>query len=83
MNYNKEIIIKTKKGGYDGKGVWKTNKENLYELMEKYKMNEDNIFAEEFIEIKKELAILSYLSDEEEIINYPIVETIQNKWNMY
>lgn len=77
LSDNNEIIIKAKKGGYDGKGVWKINKEDLPDLMEKLNIYEDNIFAEELIDIKKELAIIAYLSYNQRVICYPIVETIQ------
>ena len=77
LSDNNEIIIKAKKGGYDGKGVWKIYKEDLPDLMERLNIHEDNIFAEELIDIKKELAIIAYLSHDQQVICYPIVETIQ------
>lgn len=78
LSDNNQIIIKAKKGGYDGKGVWKIYKEDLPDLMERLNIYMDNIFAEELIDIKKELAIIAYLSHDKKVICYPIVETIQN-----
>ena len=77
LSDNNEIIIKAKKGGYDGKGVWKIYKVDLPDLMKKLNIYTDNIFAEELIDIKKELAIIAYLSHDQKVVCYQIVETIQ------
>ena len=74
-----KFVLKTKKGGYDGKGVWILNSvKEMQEIMEKYNMKEDEVFIEDFIEIEKELAIVAmWCLDIDTFIHYPIVETVQ------
>lgn len=72
-----KFIVKTKKGGYDGKGVWTMkSKEELSKFMIHNNVNKNDIFIEEYIEINKELAITAYLY-KNKVYFYPIVETIQ------
>lgn len=72
-----KFIVKTKKGGYDGKGVWiMESKDVLSKFMIDNNVDKNDIFIEEYIEIKKELAITAYLY-KNKVYFYPIVETIQ------
>lgn len=73
------FIVKTRWGGYDGKGVWKMNsKDDIEALLEKSGMERDQLFVEEYIPFKKELAVISFRPKYgKEPVNYPIVETIQ------
>lgn len=83
-------IVKSKIGGYDGKGVWfidetvntddKLAIRNVEQLMNMYGMEKDDIFVEEHIVIKKELAVMGfgyYDNGKYNSMLYPIVETIQ------
>ena len=75
---NEKFVVKTRTGGYDGKGVWVlNNRTELQTLIEKYDIPITNLFVEEFVEIDKEIAIISTLDPSKNVINYPIVETIQ------
>lgn len=77
-HYNDEkFIVKTKNGGYDGKGVWiMENKNELDNFLLKNNLYEEDIFIEEFINIEKEYAIIAYLYNGI-VYFYPIVETVQ------
>ena len=83
-------IVKSKIGGYDGKGVWFIDEtadpkddtiiKSIEQLISKYGMRKDDIFVEEQIIIKKELAVMGFGHYENGKYNsmlYPIVETIQ------
>lgn len=73
MKYNgtippglKSFFVKTKYGGYDGKGVWKMNsKEEVDDLLERSGMKNDDIFIEECIPYTKELSIITFKSDQD------------------
>lgn len=73
------FILKTRWGGYDGKGVWKiSSKEELNNFLKESGMIKEQLFVEEYIPFKKELAVISFTSEHhKEPINYPIVETVQ------
>lgn len=75
----KNFIVKTKIGGYDGKGVWlMNNKKDIEKLLSESGMTEDDIFIEEYISFQKELAIISFRSNHhKQPVNYPIVQTLQ------
>jgi phosphoribosylaminoimidazole carboxylase len=86
-----KYIVKSKIGGYDGKGVWLIDEtginssvstfNSIDSLIKKYGMNKEDIFVEEHIVIKKELAVMGfgYYDDDCKLkpMMYPIVETIQ------
>jgi phosphoribosylaminoimidazole carboxylase len=72
-----KFIVKTKKDGYDGKGVWvMKSSDELSKFMLDNNVNKNDIFIEDYIEIKKELAVIAYLY-KNKVCFYPIVETIQ------
>lgn len=75
------FIVKTRWGGYDGKGVWKMHsKEEIEALLTESGMKKEQLFIEEYIPFKKELAVISFRSQyHKEPINYPIVETVQTE----
>lgn len=78
---SRKFVVKTKKGGYDGKGVWIMKSiEELTNLMEKHNIDPKNLFVEEFIDFEKELAIVCYYDNTNDVYGtYPIVETIQEE----
>lgn len=77
----KKFIVKTKTGGYDGKGVWLMNsKKEIDTLLAESGMTENELFVEEYILFKKELAVISFRSEHhKDPVNYPVVETIQTE----
>jgi 5-(carboxyamino)imidazole ribonucleotide synthase len=74
--YNGKMVIKTRTGGYDGYGNRVVvNKEQIAQAFEDFKNR--LLYAEAFIEFKKELAVMAVRNKDGEIITYPVVETIQ------
>lgn len=74
------FIIKSRKMGYDGYGNAKVEKrEDIVPIFEKFKADKfrSEIYAEQFIDFKAELAIMIGRNQQGEMVNYPVVETIQ------
>jgi phosphoribosylaminoimidazole carboxylase PurK protein len=75
------LIIKTSRGGYDGKGVRVVkNPTELFQTLTNFKFSQENpLFVEEKVEIKKELA-QGFLSDNNgHLTRLPLVETLQEE----
>jgi 5-(carboxyamino)imidazole ribonucleotide synthase len=78
--HNYPFIIKSRKMGYDGYGNAKINtKEDILTAFERFKADKlrSELYAEEFIDFKAELAIMIARNQNGEMIAYPIVESIQ------
>ena len=73
------IIVKTRKGGYDGKGVWFMKPDEIHEFKEKYGIKDHELFFEEYVQLDKELAIIGYIDHDNKVELYPIVETNQHE----
>lgn len=74
------FIIKSRKMGYDGYGNAKVEKrEDIVPIFEKFKSDKlrSEIYAEQFIDFKAELAVMIGRNQQGEMVNYPVVETIQ------
>jgi phosphoribosylaminoimidazole carboxylase len=77
-HFENGIVLKTKYGGYDGKGVWVINS-----LAEFNKVIGDSglplsqFYAEEKVMIQKELALIMSIDKQGKISFYPIVELEQ------
>lgn len=76
------IILKTSRGGYDGKGVWKI--ESPDEVAEVFANKPETsageqvrIVAEEFIDFTRELSAIVVRSPSNQVVAYPISETVQ------
>lgn len=76
------IIVKTSRGGYDGKGVWKVDDPG--ELEEIFANKPDvsagepvRIVAEECIDFRRELSAIVVRSPSDQVVAYPISETVQ------
>ncbi len=67
-------IVKTARGGYDGKGVWRV--ENTADLGEALAADTD-LLAEELVEFKRELSAQVARNASGEIVDYPVVESRQ------
>lgn len=73
----KKFILKSKKMGYDGYGnALIKNKYDFDKALEKLSKRHSEVYAEEFINFSKELAIM-VVRTKNEIKLYPVVETIQ------
>jgi 5-(carboxyamino)imidazole ribonucleotide synthase len=80
-HFNYPFIIKTSRGGYDGKGVRIVHHETeLLRAINEFNLSEKNpLLIEEKIQIKKELA-QGFLSDNKgNLTLLPLVETIQDE----
>ncbi len=74
---NKDIFVKSNKGGYDGKGNKKIKtKEDLDSFLTEN--NSDEWLIEEWIEYEKELALVGSRDRTGKIRFFPIVETFQS-----
>jgi len=73
----KKFLLKSRKMGYDGYGNATVSNENEFlDGVKKLSMRHSEIYAEEFIPFKKELAVMVVRTKSETMI-YPVVETIQ------
>jgi 5-(carboxyamino)imidazole ribonucleotide synthase len=74
----KKILIKSRMGGFDGRGnALVTNTKELNLALKKFQGQK--IYAEEYIPFVKELAVMVAKSVSGEIIIYPVVETRQER----
>ena len=76
------IILKTSRGGYDGKGVWKVagraEVEEVFASKPEVSAGERvRIVAEEFIDFVRELSAIVVRSASNQLVAYPISETVQ------
>ncbi|MFS0886425.1 5-(carboxyamino)imidazole ribonucleotide synthase [Aeromicrobium sp. 179-A 4D2 NHS] len=67
-------IVKTARGGYDGKGVWKA--ESAADLDEPFSA-EGELLVEELVPFRRELSAQVARSATGEIVDYPVVESRQ------
>lgn len=73
------FILKTSRGGYDGKGVWKiASADELRSVMESVTLGPQAVWlAEELVPFTQELAAQIARSPQGQIVAYPIVRTVQ------
>ncbi|NLE96831.1 MAG: 5-(carboxyamino)imidazole ribonucleotide synthase [Propionibacterium sp.] len=76
------IILKTSRGGYDGKGVWKIDDAaqvaEVFANKPEFSAGEPvRIVAEEFIDFARELSALVVRSQSGQVVAYPISESVQ------
>jgi len=75
-NWNFPLMVKSYKGGYDGKGNKKINcKDDLSSFL--IETNSDACLIEEWVDYKSELALVGSRDFEGKIRFFPIVETFQ------
>lgn len=68
------VIVKTTRGGYDGKGVWKVAE--AAEAAEAF-ASDRALLAEELVDFRRELSAQVARRPSGEIVSYPIVESFQ------
>ncbi|BBH16537.1 N5-carboxyaminoimidazole ribonucleotide synthase [Nocardioides baekrokdamisoli] len=67
-------VIKTTRGGYDGKGVWFVR--SAADCADAFASGA-TILAEELVDFRRELSALVARSATGEVVSYPVVETLQ------
>lgn len=73
-----KMIIKTRHGAYDGRGnMVVSSEEDIAKALEAFEGRA--LYAEAFVPFTKELAVMVARSTENEVVLYPIVETIQQR----
>ena len=78
LPFENNFVLKTRKGGYDGKGVWLINSpEEFNNVIRESGLTCNNFYAEEKVKIKKELALIMSTDRDTKISFYPIVELNQ------
>jgi 5-(carboxyamino)imidazole ribonucleotide synthase len=70
------VVLKTTRGGYDGKGVWIARSES--EAVEPFLANVP-VLAEELIDFRRELAAVVARTPSGQAVAYPIVESVQQQ----
>ena len=68
------VIVKTTRGGYDGKGVWKVG--SAAEASEAFASGR-RLLAEQLVAFRRELSVLVARSPSGETVTYPVVESRQ------
>ncbi len=72
------FVLKTTRGGYDGKGVWVVgSSEEAMEVVEQVTAAGGRVLAEEKVEFRRELSALVARSPSGQVAAYPVVESVQ------
>lgn len=72
------MAVKAITGGYDGRGVWIIdNLEAAEKLLTETQGADISLYAEEYVEIEKELAVLIARRPSGQLLTYPVIETRQ------
>ena len=75
------VVLKTTRGGYDGKGVWVVaspeEAADVFELAEDVATAGSRMLAEEKVDFRRELSALVARSPSGQVAAYPVVESVQ------
>jgi 5-(carboxyamino)imidazole ribonucleotide synthase len=72
------VVLKTTRGGYDGKGVWVAKGEaDTAEAFSVAAASGVDILAEELVDFRRELSALVARSPSGQVAAYPVVESVQ------
>ncbi len=72
------VVLKTTRGGYDGKGVWVVSSpEECVDAFEVARRAGVEILAEEKVDFRRELSALVARSPSGQVAAYPVVESVQ------
>ncbi len=71
------VVLKTTRGGYDGKGVWTVGSEQQAEDVLAAAPAGVDVLAEERVPFRRELAALVARSPSGQVAAYPVVESVQ------
>jgi 5-(carboxyamino)imidazole ribonucleotide synthase len=70
------VVLKTVRGGYDGKGVWVAGSADDPALEEPFRAGVP-VLAEELVDFRRELSALVARSPHGQAVAYPVVESVQ------
>ncbi|HSK54475.1 MAG TPA: 5-(carboxyamino)imidazole ribonucleotide synthase [Jiangellales bacterium] len=70
------VVLKTVRGGYDGKGVWVAGSADDPALEEPFRIGVP-VLAEELVDFRRELSALVARSPHGQAVAYPVVESVQ------
>jgi 5-(carboxyamino)imidazole ribonucleotide synthase len=72
------IVLKTSRGGYDGKGVWFVGESaEAQEALDTAHVTGVHVLAEEKVDFRRELSALVARSPSGQVASYPVVESVQ------
>jgi 5-(carboxyamino)imidazole ribonucleotide synthase len=72
------VVLKTTRGGYDGKGVWVVgSEEECSAAFELARLAGVEVLAEERVDFRRELSALVARSPSGQVAAYPVVESVQ------
>jgi 5-(carboxyamino)imidazole ribonucleotide synthase len=72
------VVLKTTRGGYDGKGVWVVrSRDDAAEAFAVAAASGVDILAEELVDFRRELSALVARSPSGQVAAYPVVESVQ------
>ena len=72
------VVLKTTRGGYDGKGVWVVgSRDEAVEAFSVATASGVDILAEELVDFRRELSALVARSPSGQVAAYPVVESVQ------
>lgn len=72
------LVLKARRNGYDGRGNALINgPSSVEDVWRRFEQTRIPLMVEEFVEFKKELAVMVARSSNGEVAVYPVVETIQ------
>jgi 5-(carboxyamino)imidazole ribonucleotide synthase len=72
------IVLKTSRGGYDGKGVWFVREAaEAQEALDTAHVTGVHVLAEEKVDFRRELSALVARSPSGQVASYPVVESVQ------
>ncbi len=72
------VVLKTTRGGYDGKGVWVVgSRDEADEAFAVAAASGVDILAEELVDFRRELSALVARSPSGQVAAYPVVESVQ------
>lgn len=73
------VIVKTTRGGYDGKGVWKINGPDEIAAFAAGLPAGSDVLAEEYIDFARELSVIVVRSPSDQAVAYPVSESVQDR----
>ncbi|MFI5270462.1 MAG: 5-(carboxyamino)imidazole ribonucleotide synthase [Candidatus Saccharimonadales bacterium] len=77
-HFGGKMIIKTRFGAYDGRGnMVVESPEQIDEALEYF--IEQKLYAEKFVPFEKELAVMIGKDSKDQVVCYPVVETLQSR----
>lgn len=73
------VVLKTTRGGYDGKGVWLVSADTAAEVVAQPFLAGVPVLAEERVDYTRELAAVVARSPHGQAVAYPVVESVQRE----